>query len=226
MYLKTYSYRFADEILSAPGYCEVKQELLDICFDCPIAVYPGKSANQRGKDVVQQIMNTYFRIQFEEYGWEVEPSATPDDYSDALKADFRKTFHFQDQEPLTVQIEVEFGNAASSYRNYFKFQLSFSYGMTDICVLIVPSYNLANRIDSGVANYEKVIRELPQAKLSVTVPIFVIGLFDEDEYGDYLEEWNIREMEVPLMVAQNKNRSVSQAHEDLVRDYLEWINRR
>lgn len=73
MIVKTYSYRFADEILSAPGYCEVKEEIINICHGCPIPIYPGKSVRQPNKEVVQQIMNTYFRLQFEAYGWEVEP---------------------------------------------------------------------------------------------------------------------------------------------------------
>lgn len=225
MNIKTFSYRFADEVLSAPGYCDVRDEILNICYGCPIPVYPGKSAKQPQKDVVQQIMNTYFRLQFETYGWDVEPLATPDDYEDALRADFRKTFHFDDREPITAQIEVEFGNVASSYRNYFKFQLSFSYGLTDICILIVPSYDLANRIDSGVSNFEKANREIPQAKLSVTVPIYVIGLFDVDDYNNELDVWNVRDLGVSLDVAQNKNRAVRAQHEDLVRSYIDWINR-
>ena len=134
-------------------------------------------------------------------------------------------FHFDDREPITAQIEVEFGNVASSYRNYFKFQLSFSYGLTDICILIVPSYDLANRIDSGVSNFEKANREIPQAKLSVTVPIYVIGLFDVDDYNNELDVWNVRDLGVSLDVAQNKNRAVRAQHEDLVRSYIDWINR-
>lgn len=226
MNIKTYSYRFADEILSAPGYCAIKNEILNICHKCPIPIYPGKSAKQPQKDVVQQIMNTYFRLQFDACGWDIEPLATPDDYEDALRADFRKTFYYQDREPITAQIEVEFGNVASSYRNYFKFQLSFSDGLTDICVLIVPSNDLANRIDSGVSNFEKATREIPQAKLSVTVPIYVIGLFDVDDYNNELDVWDIRGLGVPLDVAQNKNKSVRAEHERLVQSRIDELNRR
>ena len=119
--MKTYSYRFAEEILSSPDFNSVKSEILDICKLCPIPVFKGKSRKQENKDVVQQIMNTYFRIQFEANGWLSEPLATPDDYEDALRADFRKTFTSSNDKKLTAQIEVEFGNVASSYRNYFKF---------------------------------------------------------------------------------------------------------
>ena len=221
MLIKTYSYRFAEEILSSPDFIFVKQEILDICELCPVPVYKGKSANQKNKDVVQQIMNTYFRIQFEEHGWLSEPLATPEDNEDALRADFRKKFICSNGKEIAAQIEVEFGNVASSYRNYFKFQLSFSYGLTDLCVLIVPSANLANRIDSGVANYEKAIREIPQAKLSVTVPTLVIGLFDRDENGVKITEWDVKSLGTTLDVAQNKNKAVTHSHETLVHSYID-----
>ena len=222
MRIKTFSYRFADDILSSPRFAGVRAELLNVCQNCPIPVYSGKSQRQASKDVVQQIMNTYFKLAFTALGWEPEPLATPTDNEDALRADFRKTFGEGDNE-ITLQIEVEFGNVASSYRNYFKFQLSFSYDLTDICVLIVPSYELANRIDSGVSNYEKATREIPQAKLSVTVPTLVVGLFDKDEDGNKLPEWDVRATGVSLDVAQNKNRNVLVAHNTLVRSYIDSL---
>lgn len=225
MEIKLYSYRFAEEILSGPETAAVRDELLRVCRDCPVPVYPGKSQRQPNKDVVQQIMNTYFRLRFASCGWEVEPLATPDDHEDALRGDFRKRFVLNDRKVITPQIEVEFGNVASSYRNYFKFQLSFSYGLADIGVLIVPSSELANRIDSGVANYEKAMREIPQAKLSVTVPILVIGLFDRTDDGAWVPPWDVPATGAPLDVAQNKNNGVRDAHEALVREYLDQLNR-
>lgn len=222
MRIETFSYRFADDILLSPRFAGIRAELMNVCRNCPIPVYSGKSQRQTSKDVVQQIMNTYFKLRFTDLGWIAEPLATPIDNEDALRADFRKTFGENDDK-ITLQIEVEFGNVASSYRNYFKFQLSYSYDLTDICVLIVPSSELANRIDSGVANYEKAIREIPQAKLSVTVPTLVIGLFDKDENGNKLPEWDIRSTGVSLDIAQNKNRTISAANNEIVQIYINNI---
>lgn len=226
MFLKIYSYRFATEIIEHPDYQEIAAELFDVCGSCPIPVYSDKSEHQSGKDVIQQIMNTYFKLRFQSLGWDSEPFVTPDTNQDALRADFRKTFLSLGGQSITAQIEVEFGNIASSYRNYFKFQLSFSYGLTDICVLIVPSQKLANRIDSGVANFEKATREIPQAKLSVTVPILVIGLFDRDESGNLVKEWDIKATGTPLEVAKNSNKSVTVAHEQLVQSYIDALKSR
>ncbi len=214
MRVEIYSYRFSEEILQHKKYKHIYDELITICKDCPIAIYPGKSKKQDNLNVIQQILNTYFSLRFTDLGWISEPNATPDSYEDGLRSDFRKTFSINSNENLTVQIEIEFGNSASSYRNYFKFQLSYSNNLTDICILIVPSYNLAKRIDSGVANFEKIIREIPSAKLSITVPILVIGLFDDGN------SWNVKEIEEDLNILKGSKKIHTKKHEKIVRDYV------
>ena len=220
MKIKTFSYRFAEEILQHPLYIEAYNELVRVCEECPLPVYEGKSSNQRGKDVVQQLMNSFFFKRFESLGWETEPMATPDENADGLRSDFRKTFVDEKtgEVLLTLQIEVEFGNVASSYRNYFKFQLSYSYSLTDICVLIVPSQHLSTRIDSGVSNFEKTCREIPSAKLSITVPTLVIGLFDDD-----VPEWNVKEITTDLDVLKNSKQCVEEEHYAIVQRYIDSL---
>lgn len=221
MIIKTYSYRFAKEILQHKNYRFVYDELIKICEKCPIPKYSGKSKSQKKKDILQQMMNTYFKEAFLKAGWEKEPYATPEQFEDSLRADFRKTFINTNDEKIsiTLQIEVEFGNVASSYRNYFKFQLSFANEMIDVGILIVPSYHLANRIDSGVANFEKVIREIPSAKLSVTVPILVIGLYEEQD-----QEWDMKEEGYSLDVLKKSGSKYVQQRKEIIREYIDGIN--
>lgn len=220
MKIRTFSYRYAEEILQHPGNLKAYNELIKVCKECPLPLYEGKSRNQKKLNIVQQVMNTYFFLRFESLGWETEPLATPDAYEDALRSDFRKTFYDEaGKRIVTIQIEVEFGNVASSYRNYFKFQLSFANGLTDICVLILPSQHLCTRIDSGVSNFEKVCREIPSAKLSVTVPILVIGLFD-----DGVEEWNIKEEQPDLEIVKGATAKTEAEHRALVRKYINRLS--
>lgn len=225
MQIKTYSYRNAEEIMEHPRYKNAYEEIMRICRECPIPVYEGKSEKQKNKDVLQQIMNTYFKLRFVSLGWEEEPLATPDNNEDSLRSDFRKTFYDSEsnEKLMTVQIEVEFGNTASSYRNYFKFQLSYSYDMAEICVLIVPSYDLANRIDTNVSNFEKIVREMPSAKLSITVPILVIGLFYSDEDGVLEEPWNVKEITQDLKVLKGSSKKVEEEHEIIVQSYIDKL---
>ena len=220
MKVKTFSYRFAEEILQHPHFKAAYDELIKICEECPLPMYKGKSSKQKKLDIVQQLMNSYFLKRFESFGWKPEPLATPDENADELRSDFRKTFVNEEtgEVLLTLQIEVEFGNVASSYRNYFKFQLSYSYSLTDICVLIVPSQHLSTRIDSGVSNFEKTCREIPSAKLSITVPTLVIGLFDDD-----VPEWNVKEVTKNLKVLKNGNKKVTKEHYAIVQSYIDSL---
>ena len=221
MEIKTFSYRFAEEILQHERYRDAYDEIIEICKACPVPVYQGKSKNQTKLDVVQQIMNTYFWEAFKLKGWKDEPLATPNTNEDELRSDFRKTFKKDNGHgEITIQIEVEFGNVASSYRNYFKFQLSYSYDLTDVCILIVPSQHLCTRIDSGVSNFEKVLREIPSAKLSVTVPILVIGLFDVDEDGVIVEPWDVKAECADLEIIKGSKKNREEEHKAFVMSYI------
>jgi len=219
MNIKTFSYRYSQEVLEHPCCKEALDELLKICTKCPLPVYKNKSKSQPKLDVVQQIINTYFKIAFENTYWESEPLVTPDNNDDGLRGDFRKSFKKKiskdDNENITLQVEVEMGNIASSYRNYFKFQLSYSYKLTDFAVLILPCGNLSKRIDSGVASFEKTVREIPSADLSITVPILVIGLDDKN-----VEEIDISKISNSMEIVKGSKNDYKKEHIDLVKSII------
>ena len=219
MNIKKYSFRYAEEILSNPKYKSVLSEILSICQNCPLPYYPNKSTKQPKLDIVQQIINTYFLVAFVKLGWKDEPYASPSEFKDALRSDFRKTFVLDYNEKLTVQVEVEMGNAASSYRNYFKIQLSYANDLTNIGLVIVPCSTLGTRIDSGVANFEKCVREIPSAKLSLTVPIFVIGLDDVDS-----ELWDLRKITKNIKEYSANSKKAEKKRKELIEEYLNKTN--
>lgn len=51
-----------------------------------------------------------------------------------------------------------------------------------MAALVVPMQRFANLIDENVAYFERVARELPWAKMSLTLPIWVIGI-EPDDYA-------------------------------------------
>jgi len=166
-----YSYRFAEEIIANLKYEVALQEILTVIHECPCYIFPSKSRSNSKLDVVQQLLNTYFDRRFaREFDWEFHPNATRIPNSD-LKADYKKDFA-----GLRIQAEVQFGNMARWYSDIFKFQTAYSQDMIDMGLCIVPMNTLASRIDSNITNYQRCIRELPSAKLSITLPILIIGL--------------------------------------------------
>jgi hypothetical protein len=176
MDFEIYSYRFAEEIIEHPNYENALEEITQIIKDCPLYIWPNKSAKNDRLDVVQQLLNAYFDVKFATINnWDYHPNATQIPGS-SLKADFRKTFN-----NLSIQSEVQFGNMSRWYSDVFKFQTAYSQNMIDMGLCIVPFSELGKRIDSNVTYYERCIKELPSADLSITLPIILIGIKPEDD---------------------------------------------
>jgi len=171
-----YSYRFAQEILQHEKYDVLYSEILTTISNCPIYTYPNKSKNNANLDVMQQLLNAFFDVKFHaSANWEYHPLAT-DIQDSGLKADFRK-----EHNNLKVHVEVQFGNMARWYSDIFKFQTAYSTNLIDLGICIVPMQSLAKRIDSNVTYYERVLKELPSADMSITHPILIIGIEPNEE---------------------------------------------
>ena len=189
MRYRIYSYRYAQEILEHPNNREALGEILTAVEGAPLFTYLGKSRRNPKLDGVQQMLNTWFDRELGvEREWLYHPLATRIENS-GLAADFRKTFR-----NITIQAEVQFGNMSRWYSDVFKFQTAYSQGLIDMGLCIVPTGALARRIDSNVVSFERVLRELPSAKMSLTLPILVIGVEpDEDTL-----EIDLRQAAIPL----------------------------
>ena len=173
------NYRFAQQILEHFTFREDFESVLQIIRECPIYIYPNKSTANEKLDVVQQLLNTYFDRRFAvDLGWDYHPNATTIDDSQ-LAADFRTTFNADQETSLTIQSEVQFGNAARWYSDIFKFQTAYSQDLIDIGLSIVPLNELAKRIDSNITNFERCRRELPSADMSITLPVLTIGVIPD-----------------------------------------------
>jgi len=67
------------------------------------------------------------------------------------------------------------------YSDIFKFQSGYSDKAVRLAISAVPMNAMARRIDSNVAHYERAVRELPSAELSITLPIILMGLDADGE---------------------------------------------
>ncbi len=171
MKLTTFSYRFALEVLSSPAFVRERDDILEIFSKIAVPqLHPPKTRPRGRKTLVfttdQQSLNNLLDADFVRRGWEQQPLVTEDEVT-GIRADYKKA---------RVQVEVQFGNMARWYTDVFKFQVSYSLGLIDVGVLVVPMQKFANTIDENVAYYERVVRELPYAKMSITLPIFVLGI--------------------------------------------------
>jgi len=172
MQMTSYSYRFASEVLDSQAFNDLKQDIINVfttIHDVP-QLNPPKTRTRGGRRMVfttdQLALNTLIDTLFQDRRWESKPLVTDDGVTN-IRADFKKG---------RVQVEVQFGNMARWYTDVFKFQVSYSLDLIDVGVLVAPMQAFANTIDENVAHYERIIRELPYAKMSLTLPIWVVGI--------------------------------------------------
>jgi len=190
MKLEFYSYRYADAVLKHDSFRRDYKEFEAVLRKAGVPLLPDDKIKHRKRDAIQASggLARYFFLPVDQGtlngeiahalpGWQKHPLVVPPEFVEkgkpapALKADFKRG---------KLQIEVQFGNMARWYTDVFKFQLSYSIGAIDVAVLAVPMLRFANLIDENIANFERVVRELPSAKMSLTLPILVIGLEPND----------------------------------------------
>jgi hypothetical protein len=169
---QTYSYRHAEAILQheyTQEMDEIKQVISAVEW---MPVSDGPVTRKRGGRVVlvkyidQVNTNKRFGEEFQARGWACHPPIVSATESN-LVADFKRG---------VVQVEVQFGNMARWYTDIFKFLLSYAANDIEIGVLVVPMQCSAGQIDENVVYFERVLRELPHAKMAVTIPVWVVGV--------------------------------------------------
>ena len=75
----------------------------------------------------QSAYNKAFDIEFSKYGWSLQPLLYD---NPKLIGDFAKNDIF---------VEVQFGNSATLYRDYYKFHYGLTHSLLSLAVLIVPT---------------------------------------------------------------------------------------
>jgi len=168
-----YSYRHASAILGAEYSLEL-QDVETILRDTDFVRQERIISRSRSgrlvatKSLSAPETNKLLYQALKKHGWSVTPRIISKSQSH-LAADAKKG---------KIQLEVQFGNMARWYTDVFKFLLSYSADDIEVGILVVPMQETARKIDENVAYYERVVRELPHAKMGITIPILVIGISD------------------------------------------------
>ena len=164
MWLKNFSYRFAEQVLNSK--LALKQEIEKILTDSSLEI----SSLSRPK------FNQILKEKFITKGWEDQPRVF-DEIGDPLaKMDFLKE---------RIGIEVGFGHGSFVGIDLLKFQVASYSGLNkiDLGVYIVTTFNFQKQMKKkysqnweGSLTYEKVVKYLPHFKSAIQVPIYVIGI--------------------------------------------------
>jgi hypothetical protein len=115
--------------------------------------------------------NKAFEIELKHYGWGTQPFLHE---GLGLKGDFRKN---------DVLVEVQFGNSATLYRDYYKFHYGLTHNLLALAVLIVPTkpkifFPTRPKSVSNMAEFDLALRYFKV--LQIPVPILLIGLLPQN----------------------------------------------
>jgi hypothetical protein len=164
MWLKNFSYRFAEQVLNSK--LTTKREIEDILTD----------PNINTSSLSRPEYNRVLRESFTKKGWEDQPRVFDELGDPSAKMDFLKD---------RVGIEVGFGHPSFIGIDLLKFQVASYSGLDriDLGVYIVTTSNFQKQMKQkysqnweGSLSFEKVIKYLPHFKSAIQVPIYVIGI--------------------------------------------------
>lgn len=166
MNYKSWSYRFAEEVLNSKLH--IRKEIEDII----------KSVNLKSEELSRPNLNNAFKKEFLKRGWREESMVFEDKKDPSAKIDFLKE---------RIGIEVAFTHASFIGIDLLKLQtLSYSnLDKIDIGIYIVITNTFQKKLTNeyqqkweGSLTFEKVKKYLPHFRSAIQVPIFLIGLED------------------------------------------------
>ena len=120
----------------------------------------------------QTAYNKAFAEAFGRLGWQPQPVLRTDP---KLEGDFRKGL---------VLVEIQFGNSAALYRDYYKFQYGLANGLLALAVLVVPvspkSFFPTRPYQSVHNMAEYALAHTCFSVLPINVPTLLVGLLPAD----------------------------------------------
>jgi len=116
-----------------------------------------------------------------EMRWEKFLRRNPDlvEISEALKRIEEKGQNTQNDKEKTSPLivgEIQFGNWALAYRDFFKVLKADVQNTVDCLIYIVPTGNLENLLSKGIVTFDKTKVIIQEFSKVLTVPIWLIGI--------------------------------------------------
>lgn len=168
-----YSHRNAEDILQSPRFSHSYSEFLAVLRRLPTFRASGAKKTSARHVVAPTAMNNWLDQELcIKRDWDFHPliiEAEPGERStkSRLQSDYRKS---------KIEVEVQFSNVARYAYDVYKMAISLSRGIADVGVLVVCTKRFAAITGGNIAYYERAVRELEQSRLTLIVPVVVIGI--------------------------------------------------
>ncbi len=171
-----FSHRNGLDILESPRFSLAYNEFLRVLRRLPPyrAVKAKKTSPQHV--VAPGAMNAWLEKELcIKLDWDWHPLIIEADPQDAsrrsqLRSDFRKG---------RIEVEVQFGNVARYAYDVYKMAISMALGQADVGIMVVCTKRFAGITGGNIAFFERAVRELERSRLTLIVPLAVIGIEPE-----------------------------------------------
>lgn len=168
-----FNYGDLEAVVWARGLADVYGEFREALFGVKVYLHPKKFGNLQGKinEALKQILYTRPRP------W---GPFTPNLALPGNRSDFRKTA--EEGSLNAIGAEVQFGNIAKVSDDIQKLVWGITSHQIDVGIIVVPDPDMAVLLDSNLATYERVVRELSH-KSFPGVQLQVIGISHDSLVG-------------------------------------------
>lgn len=171
-----FSHRNGRDILESPKFSAAFKEFMDVLKGLPPyrAAQPKKTS--KAHVIAPGAMNRWLDNELcVKRDWDWHPliiDADPDDPGrrSHLRSDFRKD---------RIEVEVQFGNVARYAYDVYKMAISMALSQADVGIQVVCTKKFANITGGNIAYYERAVRELERSRLTLIVPLIVVGIEPE-----------------------------------------------
>ncbi len=171
-----FSHRNGQDILESPRFSHAFHEFLNVLRGLP-PYRAAKAKKTSPQHVVSPgAMNRWLERELcIKRNWDWHPliiDADPDDASrpSQLRSDFRKD---------RIEVEVQFGNVARYAYDVYKMAISMALGQADVGIMVVCTKRFAAITGGNIAYFERAVRELERSRLTLIVPLVVVGIQPE-----------------------------------------------
>jgi hypothetical protein len=199
-----FSHRNGQDILESPKFRAAFTEFMDVLRALP----PYRAAQAKKTSVAHVIapaaMNHWLDNELcVKRDWDWHPliiDADPDNPSrnSQLRSDYRKA---------RIEVEVQFGNVARYAYDVYKMAISLALDQADVGIQVVCTKKFAAITGGNIAYYERAVRELERSRLTLIVPLVVVGIEPEQWIIDtYLPEAEAPSVTAAVINAVRKRR--------------------
>ena len=171
-----FSHRNGRDILESPSFRDAFHEFRDVLAGLPpyrtTKVKKTSSAHVISPGAMNHWLDNELCVKRD---WDWHPliiEADPEDKErrSQLRSDFRKS---------RIEVEVQFGNVARYAYDVYKMAISLALDRADVGLMVVCTKRFANITGGNIAYYERAVRELERSRLTLIVPLVVIGIEPE-----------------------------------------------